>query len=104
MFLGLSRASLYLFVPFSSLSLLFLFSPFSSCVCHILTGLRQAGHERYRQDMLAKGPEWCKKLAAMPDFYLELQWDFSVLGGWVPLVSGYMYKSLQPRTRTCTRL
>ena len=46
--------------------------------------LMKAGHCQYREGMLGNSDAWREKLKAMPDFYMEIQWDFKLLGGWVP--------------------
>lgn len=40
--------------------------------------------------MEANAAKWHQQLSELPDFYMELHWDFAVLGGWVPFVSSFM--------------
>jgi len=52
--------------------------------------LMKAGLARYRKDMETNAPIWHAKLKEMPDFYMEMQWDLSFLGSWVPFVSNFI--------------
>eukprot|EP01104_Vermistella_antarctica_P014491 TRINITY_DN4560_c5_g1_i3.p1 TRINITY_DN4560_c5_g1~~TRINITY_DN4560_c5_g1_i3.p1 ORF type:complete len:492 (-),score=139.43 TRINITY_DN4560_c5_g1_i3:19-1494(-) len=48
--------------------------------------LLTAGHDYYIKEMEKNAIRWHKNLKDIPDFYMELQWDFST---WVPLVSSF---------------
>eukprot|EP01097_Dermamoeba_algensis_P003847 TRINITY_DN2608_c0_g1_i1.p1 TRINITY_DN2608_c0_g1~~TRINITY_DN2608_c0_g1_i1.p1 ORF type:complete len:388 (+),score=34.01 TRINITY_DN2608_c0_g1_i1:383-1546(+) len=40
--------------------------------------------------MVTNAPIWHSRLKEMPDFYMEMQWDLSFLGSWVPFVSNFI--------------
>eukprot|EP01102_Stenamoeba_stenopodia_P017716 TRINITY_DN6394_c0_g1_i1.p1 TRINITY_DN6394_c0_g1~~TRINITY_DN6394_c0_g1_i1.p1 ORF type:complete len:527 (+),score=105.41 TRINITY_DN6394_c0_g1_i1:158-1738(+) len=56
----------------------------------VAKSLMMAGYANYRSEMERKAKIWHSKLKNMPDFYLELNWEFQLLGNWVPFVSSFI--------------